>query len=458
MKRRSFLSSATAASVGVAGGSGQAQSNERRPPNILFILFDKCRTDAIGAYGERAVHTPNIDSLARSGMRFANCYTPQALCGPARASILTGSYPHVHGLRRNVYPMGASSLYSNYQEPIPDPFRDPRFRLWDNFPFFLNNAGYATAHIGKWHLGPANPGFFDYWKSFNSILRHWIGEPHKSRYRPDVHTGQGVKFIEAHAGEPFFLYQSYYAPHEPLDPPRQFLEAYRSEEHAGYYGAVSNLDWNVGRLVDALRRHDILDDTLIIVTTEHGRTWIDRPGTSEGMCIPYEEASRIPLIIRYPKLLPRGAVWQSGVSLVDLMPTILEVAGVQLVLGAHPGPGRPLIQGRSLVPEIVAGRDRWSRPIILENIPQRAIGGSLYEERAVRTERYKLVLRKFDVRPVFRPGELYDMAADRGETRNLYNSAEYGPTVRELAQSLRSWGQANDDTLAVELGTWAAGG
>ena len=135
-----------------------------RPPNILFILFDKCRTDAVGCYGEKEVHTPNLDALAGRGVRFANCFTPQALCGPARASILTGSYPHAHGLRRNVYPIPTTSVHSNYKESIADPFRDPRFRLWDNFPFLLDNAGYATAHIGKWHLGPPNPGFFDYWK------------------------------------------------------------------------------------------------------------------------------------------------------------------------------------------------------------------------------------------------------------------------------------------------------
>ena len=128
-----------------------------RPPNILFILFDKCRTDAVGCYGEKEVHTPNLDALAGRGVRFANCFTPQALCGPARASILTGSYPHAHGLRRNVYPIPTTSVHSNYKESIADPFRDPGFRLWDNFPFLLDNAGYATAHIGKWHLGPPNP-------------------------------------------------------------------------------------------------------------------------------------------------------------------------------------------------------------------------------------------------------------------------------------------------------------
>lgn len=453
MYRRTFLSGVAAAPlVSVLRGQPQREDEGSRMPNILFVLFDKCRTDAIGVYGERDVYTPNIDFLAQTGVRFKNCYTPQALCGPARASILTGAYPHAHGLRRNVYPVKPSTLNSNYQEAIPDPFRGTRFQLWDNFPYFLNSAGYATGHIGKWHLGPANPGFFDYWKSFNSLLKHWIGEAHRSAYRPDVHTGQGVRFIERHAHEPFFLYQSYYSPHEPLDPPKEYLQYYEGQEDAGYYGSVTNLDWNVGRLLDALRRKNILDETMIIVTTEHGRTWIERPGTSEGMCVSYDEVSRIPLIMRYPKLLPQGKVWEAGVSLVDLMPTILEVAGISpAVRGHHQPRGRSPIHGRSLITEIREGRDHWARTIVMQNIPQAAIQNSLYEERALRSKRFKLILRKFDVRPSFRPGEFYDMQADPGETRNLYESPTHQTVVQGLAQRLKEWGQETGDDLAVEL-------
>ena len=166
------------------------------PPNILFVLFDKCRRDAIGAYGLRDVRTPRIDELARSGALFTTCYTPQSLCGPARASILTGRHPHTHGLCRNVYPHTEWAGHPNvFPEAIPDPFADGQFRLWDNVAFFLHNAGYRTAHIGKWHLGMGNPGFFDVWRSFNSGLPHWVGTPHASAWRPDVHTDHGVEFI-----------------------------------------------------------------------------------------------------------------------------------------------------------------------------------------------------------------------------------------------------------------------
>lgn len=455
MNRRGFLAQ-TAGGVFAAASSvarGQQGVGER-PPNIVFFLFDKCRRDAVGAYGLRDVHTPNLDFLAQSGVRFDACYAPQALCGPARASILTGSYPHAHGLRRNVYEAHPGPSNSTDQEVIPDPFRDTRFKLWDNFPHLLNAGGFATGHIGKWHLGPANPGFFDYWKGFNSVLLHWIGEPHNSVYRPDVHTDQGIRFIERHADEPFFLYQSYYSPHEPNDPPKRFLEHYKGQEHAEYYASVTALDWNVGRMLDRLRKLNLLDNTLLIFTTEHGRSWTQRPGTLEGMCTAYDESARIPLILSYPKRLPRGKVWNSGVSLVDLMPTILDIAGVapQYSMDREP---LPQIQGRNLAPLINGGADRWDQPVVIENIPQLAIEGSLYDERAIRNERYKLILRKFESRPVFRPGELYDLQDDPGETKNLYASRQ--DLTKSLSGQLAVWGARYEDRLSIELGLWAGG-
>jgi len=120
--------------------------------------------------------------------------------------------------------------------------------------------------------------------------------------------------------------------------------------------------------------------------------------------------------MRCPGVLPAGVVWQSGVSLVDLMPTILEAARVvPAIRGGE-------IHGRSLLPDLRAGRDRWRGPILMQNIPQRGIDGSYYDERALRTERWKLILRKFDARPELRPGELYDLQADPEENRNLYGS------------------------------------
>ena len=437
--------------TGAAAQSANAAAADTASPNFVFILFDKCRRDAIGAYGRPDVHTPNIDRLAENGIRFDNCYAPQALCGPCRASIITGKYPHQHGMRKNTYPYDRSRSNNVYHEAIPDPFRDPRFDLWDNFPHFLNAAGYRTAHIGKWHLGPGNPGFFDVWKSFNLQLRHWVGEPHNSAYRPDGNTSDGIDFIERNADRPFFLYQSYYSPHEPNDPPKKFFEFYRGKnvEHEDYYASVTSLDSNIGRLVDALRRKNVLDRTFIILTTEHGRTWIDRPGTLAGMSIAYDEAARLPLIMHCPSLLPQGVVWRSGVSLTSLMPTIMHAANIYGRMGVN-------YTAQSLLPDIKAGRDEWRRTIVIQNICQKGIDGVLYEERALRTERWKLILRKFEASPSKRADELYDMREDPGETKNLY--ASRANVVGRLATQLREWGEEQRDALAVELGRRSEGG
>ncbi|HTM50825.1 MAG TPA: sulfatase-like hydrolase/transferase [Bryobacteraceae bacterium] len=451
MHRRNFLASLGAA----AAASGQTVGSR---PNVVILLFDKLRTDAVGAYGGN-VGTPRLDWLASTGVRFANCYTPQALCGPARASIITGMYPHAHGLRRNVYPVDpAQGNHNVYPEPVPDPFIDRRFRLWNNFPHLLHTAGYETAQIGKWHLGPGNPGFFDTWKGFNSLLPHWVGKPHESAYRPDVHTDQGIDFIERNARRPFFLYQSYYAPHEPLDPPKKYLGKHGARANDGYYGAVENLDWNVGRILDTLRKQEILDRTLIVFSTEHGRAWTDRPGTREGMSIAYDDAARIPLILRYPGALPQGKVWNAGVSLVDLMPTILDAANITArspVRAGIPGNVEPPEHGRSLLAEVRSGRDAWTRPVVTENLSQREVLGSQFEDRGLRFERWKLILRRFDKDPRLRLDELYDLESDPGETRNLYKDPGHRARRADLRSMLGKWAAETGDKLGAELAAQA---
>ena len=444
MRRRHFLASLAVATT--------ARPQAERLPNVLLLLFDKCRADALGCYGYSDAGTPNLDQLAASGIRFDHAYTPQALCGPARASMLTGLYPHAHGLRRNVYPAPAGRTNTNFPDPIVDPFREPRFRLWDNFVYHLNNAGYATGCIGKWHLGPANPGFFDTFKAFNSLLRHWVGEPHHSAYRPDIETDEGIRFIEANANRPWFLYQSYYAPHEPLDPPKQWASKFANKEHADYHATIANLDWNTGRILETLRRRNLLDNTLIIFTADHGRTWIDRPGSAEGIALSYEEVARVPLILRYPSRLPQGKVWRSGVNLAALAPTILDASGISLTQGLPGGDLTPTLHATSLF-RTVTGSDTWDQPVILENIPQRAIDGSYFDERAIRTARHKLILRKYDLRPELRPGELYDLEADPQESANLYSKQP--KLVADLANRLETWARQTRDDTALELAHYA---
>ena len=367
--------------------------------------------------------------------------------------MLTGLYPHAHGIRYNPYPGPPAPVHTNFPDPIMDPFRDARFRLWDNVVFHLSNAGYATGCIGKWHLGPANPGFFDTFKGFNSLLRHWVGEPHKSAYRPDVETDEGIRFIEANAGRPWFLYQSYYAPHEPLDPPAEWISKFVNEEHADYHATVANLDWNAGRLFDALRRHSLLDNTLVIFTSDHGRSWIDRPGSDEQrIAVSYEEVARVPLLMRHPGRLPQRRIWRSGVTLASLAPTILDASGISLTRGLPGHDQTPQLHATSLF-QILSGSDTWKDPVIIQNIPQGTIDGSFFDERAVRTKEHKLILRKYEKSPPLRAGELYDLESDPGERVNLY--ANRPEVVGDLAKELEKWARKTGDSTGSELARYA---
>lgn len=428
-----------------------------RPPNIVLILFDWARRDAIGVYSSKDVSTPNIDALANEGVRFDNAYTPATLCSPARASIITGIYPHAHKLRKTIYPAGINGgLPTMYTDAIADPFDDERFNLAINFPTYVTNSGFATAHIGKWHLGTGNPGFFDVFKSFNSLMPHWVGVPNQSAYREDIQTDEGIRFIEQNADRPFFLYQSYYTPHGPYQPPLQYEELYqgRAIDHQSYYASVSSLDHNVGRIVAALQEHNLLENTLIIISTDHGGSFQDRPGSFRGMGMAYDEAARIPMIMHWPKGLPGNVVWNSGVSLVDLAPTILSAANIntksrvmEIITGHEGSP----FHGRDLVTELRSGIDSWPTPVFMQNIPEAAIENSWFDERAMRSERWKLMLRDFTADPRVRGNAFYDLVNDPDESNNLYYESGYRLQLEEQLNLMLSHAENLNDSLMLKL-------
>ncbi|MDA2928976.1 sulfatase-like hydrolase/transferase [Acidobacteria bacterium AH-259-O06] len=399
-------------------------------PNVLFILTDQFRYDALAANGNANVHTPELDRLAKKGIRFENYYCAQAVCTPSRATLLTGRYPHSHGLQDNVY-------------DIKSAFDLPQYKLRPNFPELLKQAGYRTGYIGKWHLGDENPDFFDYWKGFNSLLPHWLGKPHESAYRPDVNTESALKFLAENRSRAFLLFVSYYPPHTPFTAPKRFHQYYEGKqlEPMEYYAAVSNIDWNVGRLIDQLDKLALDRQTLVIFTTEHGETFGQRPG-SRHKRVSYDESARIPLLMSFLGRLPEGVVWRSGVSSVDLMPTILEVAGLET-------PGE--VEGKSLYQRLLRGEDEWGDPIVIQNITQASFDASEAIERAIRTERWKLILKQIVKRPQERVNELYNMKDDPSESVNLFGSIDHREIVKELAEQLIAWGKRFNDPVSVAL-------
>ena len=417
MNRRDFLALTAAATVVKANPQASR-------PNFLIVLADQFRADALGVSGNCFTYTPNLDSLAREGVRFSNAYCPQALCSPSRGALFTGVYPHTTRLQHNIY-------------HLSNTFAMPEFRLSPNWPSLLHNAGYYTGFIGKWHLGEDNPGFFDYWVGYNSLKPHWVGPKYRSAYRTDVEADEAMNFLEKNRSRPFALVVSHYPPHTPYDPPLKDENEYvaRGVPIAGYYGAVTAVDRAVGRVLAKLKSLHLDRNTFVCFTSDHGETFGERPGSSDkGVC--YDDSAKVPFLMRFPRALPSGIIYEGGVSTVDLMPTLLEVAGLSLPSG---------LQGHSRLGDIRKNDLGWKEPVFMENISQRGIGGTAAIERAVRTRQWKLILRDHP------KDELYNLEADPGEADDLLPRPESRARVKELAALMLRWSERVNDPVATRL-------
>jgi choline-sulfatase len=403
----------------------------RTRPNFVFLMADQMRADALGVSGNAFCKTPNLDQLAREGVRFQNAYCAQALCTPSRGSLLSGVYPHTSHLDGNLY-------------GVPDAFKDKRYKLAPNWPALLRQAGYYSGFIGKWHLGEADPGLFDEYAGYNSLKPHWVGKRYQSEYRSDLEARQAIEFLDKHGSKPFVLAVSYYPPHTPYDPPVQDLEYYRAKgvDHPGYWGAVTAIDRDIGRVLGKLKELGLDRDTFVSFTADHGETFGLRLG-SEDKTVCYEESAKVPLILRWPAGMPGGLTFEGGVTILDLMPTMLEAAGL-------PVPER--VQGVSRLGEIRTRDLGWKSPVFLENITQKNVGDRPAIERAVRTAGWKLILRDHP------QDELYHLEADPGEQKNLIQEPDRKALVREMAQLLLHWGEKTDDSVAVEFAKRYANG
>jgi len=396
-------------------------------PNILFILPDQQRYDALGVVNS-AARTPNLDRLASEGVRFDLAYVAQALCTPSRGAIFSGLYPHTNGLQDNVY-------------NVPDALADPKYKLSVTWPRLLQQAGYKTGYIGKWHLGEKSPGCFDEWLGYNSLKPHWVGKRQESEYRSDVETDQAIDFIKRHAGKPFALCVGYYPPHTPYDPPKKYEEIYKGSalKPPAYWGAVTAIDACVGRLLKGLDGAGQRGRTLVVFTADHGDHFGRLPGGANKQN-GYDEAARVPLILRLPGVFEGGTVRTDLVSLVDIMPTILELAGVK---------APQALQGMSLVAR-AGGGPKPRSAVVIENHEVGPEKNRPVTSRTVRTDRYKLILR--DSLPVRGQllRELYDCKADPREQTNIYGPQQADLIVR-LLDEFDAWAQKTGDAVGLAL-------
>jgi arylsulfatase A-like enzyme len=395
--------------------------------NILFILTDQQRYDGLGVVNS-AARTPNLDRLAGEGVRFDLAYVAQALCTPSRGAIFSGLYPHSNGLQDNVY-------------NVPDVLADPKYKLSVTWPGLLQQAGYKTGYIGKWHLGEKAPACFDEWIGYNSLKPHWVGKRDQSEYRSDVETGQAIDFIKRHAGKPFALCVGYYPPHTPYDPPKKYEQMYQGSplKPPAYWGAVTAIDDCAGRLLKGLDDAGLRGRTLVVFTADHGEHFGKRPGGGNKRN-GYDEAARVPLILRLPGVFEGGSVRADLVSLVDLMPTILELAGVK---------APQALEGMSLIGHGGA-QPKPRTAVIIENQEDPAKKGRPVTSRSVRTDRHKLILR--DGLPVRGQllWELYDCKADPLEHANIFGPGQ-ADVISRLLDELDAWARNTGDAGGLAL-------
>jgi N-acetylglucosamine-6-sulfatase len=435
-------------------------------PNIVFILMDDLRFDELGCTGHPFVQTPSIDRLAKEGGLFRNAFATTPLCSPSRASFLTGHYAHKHGILDNTD-------------------RSPRTHELVTWPRLLNDAGYETAFIGKWHMGvddSPRPGF-DHWVSVRGQGRYVDPELNvdgqrttAKGYVTDVFNERAVAFVKRQHEKPFCLYLSHKCVHPDLeqradgsvsDPnAARFLPA---ERHKTVYAdrpvprrpnafqsprgkpalerQIDDLpplgretatddetirnrlrllmaaEEGVGQIIAALEAAGQLDRTLIVFTSDHGYFYGEH-GLSFERRLAYEEAIRIPLIVRYPPLIKAGTAFDPFVLSIDLAPTLLALGGADVPKGLHGRSLMPLIQGEAWQPRKSFLVEYYSDTVF------RRVRNMGYS--AVRTDRWKYI----QYRDLEGCDELYDLANDPYEMRNLIGEAAQREALAAMQSEL----------------------
>jgi arylsulfatase A-like enzyme len=452
MNRRDFL---WAAGIGFAAAVEGATA--RRLPNIVLILADNLGYGDLGCYGSAKHRTPHTDRMAREGTRFANFYVSSGVCTPSRASIMTGCYPRRVGLHYTD-PDGHVLRPISHNGLNPDE---------TTIAEVLKGRGYATAIVGKWHLGdqlpflPTRQGFDYYFgipysddmvggKRLPSQKTSWpplplmeneqvIEAPVDRELLTKRYTEKTIEIVTRQRNSPFFIYLAHAMPGST---PAPFAsEQFRGKSANGPYGdSVEEIDWSTGQILSALKRLELDDRTLVVSTSDNGAVRRDPP---QGSNLPLrgwgyttaEGGQRVPCIARWPGKVPAGAVCDAMATTMDLLPTFAGLAGTR-------PPQDRIIDGKDIWP-LLAGQSKES--------PHEAFyyyGGP--QLQAVRSGRWKLFLpleERWTVagKTAGSPLALYDLEADIGETTDV--AAKHPDIVRRLtvlaAKARGYWGDMN---------------
>jgi len=402
---------------------GPALSADPPPPNFVVVVFDDLGYADLGAYGSTFIQTPNVDRLAAEGTRFTRFYANAPTCSPSRSALLTGRHPVAVGMRKNVHRSSRRGL------PLEVP----------TLAEILKQAGYATAHFGKWHLGdsraedlPSGRGFDRSVVGLNPGFAHdellvdgesWVPlEGHLT----EVTTDRAIEFLEAHTEEPFFLNLWYHTPHESWLPPDRWLDAYPPSSEGAYAAMVSHGDEQLGRLVDRLEALGLDDRTLVLVMSDNGPTEKDLDSPLRGHKGDlYEGGVRVPLVAWWPGRVAAGRVEDGVAAGFDVAPTLAELAQAESIQASF--------EGRSLAGALLDSASLPVRRLVWE----RSVGAQPatpepWNRWAVLDEDWKLVRQDLDRLP-----ELFHVGEDPGELLDL--ATLHPEVVERLTGVYEAW-------------------
>ena len=437
-------------------------------PNVLFILTDDQRWDCMSCAGHPWLKTPNMDRLAAEGARFRNAFVTTSLCSPSRASYLSGLYAHSHGVINN---------FTDYPNNLP------------SLPKQLHAAGYETAYIGKWHMGEEDdsrrPGF-DFWVSHRGQGKYYDTEFNINGrravikgYYTHVVTRLAVDWLKRPRNRPFLLILGHKAPHTPYTPEKKYQQLFGEEVEVNYphsafrlegkpewikerldtwhglygplYGfrkkfpdrsaagvldfdrfarsywaTIKSVDDSLGEIYQCLKEIGQLDNTLIIFASDNGM-FLGEHGMTDKRAM-HEPSIRVPLLVRYPKLIRPGTVIDQQVLNVDLAPSILDICGA---------PPLPKTHGRSWKALAAGKKVRWRKAWFYEYNYEKQFPYTP-NVRGIRTDRWKYMHYPHgDGGPDRHKAELYDLKNDPGERRNLIDEPSCAPVVKRLQAELR---------------------
>lgn len=431
----------------------------QRPPNVLVILTDDQRWDAMSCAGNRLIKTPNMDRLAAEGVRFANVFVTTSLCSPSRASLLSGQYARQHRVLNN---------FTEYPNALP------------GYPRRLKDAGYETAYVGKWHMGEDNdeqrPGF-DHWFSHRGQGNYFDNEFNDDGVRRKVPgyyttavTDHAVEWLRKPHDRPFLLILGQKAPHGgPIQPEPRFEHALdhvaiprpaNADDYAApgkpswlkesfptwhglggplygqkdydrfvraYLATLLSVDESIGRVYDTLKETGQLDRTVIIFTSDNGFVLGEHGRVDKRTA--YEESLRIPLLVRYPPIARPGTVVSNLVLSLDLAPSIIDIAGAKPLRKIHGASWKPLLAGK---------RVSWRDSFLYEYNFEKQFPYTP-NVRAVRTADWKFIRYPHgDGSPDRFTAELYHLSADPLEQRNLVDDPRFASRRRSLERELDS--------------------